>query len=120
MTYTVNFDEKSECIMVAVSGLLDLQLLQNLAADVSALIKKHGCKRILNDMRKAILKNDAETFFMPKQAERSGVMPWCKRAIVVSDKNTNFKFLETVFTNQGHQVKIFTDINEAKRWLRCE
>jgi hypothetical protein len=54
---------------------------------------------------------------MPKTASTSGIDTHCKRALVVSEQSSDFHFLETVFINQGHNVKMFTDIEEAMSWL---
>ena len=54
---------------------------------------------------------------MPKSASQAGIGNRLKRALVVSERSPSFYFLETVFVNQGHIVKLFTDINEALYWL---
>jgi len=55
--------------------------------------------------------------FMPRCTRQVGVEPHIKRALVVSELSPDFHFLETVFINQGHIVKVFTDINAALQWL---
>jgi len=104
--------------MVTVQGELDLPLLQRIAKDVSKIIEREGCNRILNDLRNArATKKTMEIYNMPNTAKRAGVTQACKRALVVAEETTDFHFLETVFINQGHQVRIFTNIGDAKAWL---
>jgi len=69
-------------------------------------------------MRLASLSKGAiDIYNMPKAARSAGIESRCKRALVVREQSTDFHFLETVFLNQGHNVKMFTDINEAMHWL---
>ncbi len=73
MTYTIRYDDESGYIMVVVDGILDLSLLKNMASDVAAAAEKHGCKRILNDLRSARLKGVIDIIQMPSAARKSGI-----------------------------------------------
>ena len=117
MTYTIRYDDESDYIMVVVDGILDLSLLESMASDVAAALAKHGCKRILNDLRGARLKGVIDIIQMPSAAKKSGIEFHSKRALVVGQDSPGFDFLETVFVNRSHRVKTFTSIDEAKRWL---
>jgi hypothetical protein len=69
-------------------------------------------------MRHARLtKETLDIYHMPKSAKQAGIVPGFKRALVVSELSSDFHFLETVFVNQGHIVKLFTDIDAARGWL---
>ena len=54
---------------------------------------------------------------MPEQALKAGVCRTIKRALVVNGAFSEFRFLETVFINQGNIVKMFNSIDDAKGWL---
>ena len=117
MPYTIGYDKESDCIMVAVDGQLDLAVLESLASDVMKAIDKHGCRRIFNDLSHARLKGVVDTYHMPKAARESGIDYKCKRALVVKEIPSDFDFLETVFVNRGYRVKMFTSVDDARRWL---
>jgi hypothetical protein len=118
MAFTVRYNEERNCITVVVEGELDLTLLQNMAAEVGKMVKQKGCSCILNDLRNARpAKRALDIYNMPESARRAGVTQGFKRALVVGDRGPDFYFLETVFINQGHQVKMFVDIEDAKEWL---
>jgi hypothetical protein len=117
MPYTIKYDEELDCIMVVVEGQLDLSLLKSLASDVAKAIEKYGSRRILNDLRRARLKGVVDAYHMPRAAEESGVTLRCRRALVVGEASSDFDFLETVFLNQGHVVKMFVSIDDARHWL---
>ena len=118
MPYKIAYEKENKYILIIVEGDFALPMLKNLAADVARYIEQHGCNRILNDMRQAKLtKGTIDIYNMPKIASASGIDTHCKRALVVSEHSSDFHFLETVFINQGHNVKMFTDIEEAMSWL---
>ena len=118
MKYTVSYDKEKDSIMVVVEGELAMTLLQDMAAEVAQIIKQHNCSRVLNDLRNAkSTKRTIDIYNMPETVKRIGVTQICKRALVVGNKGSDFHFLETVFINQGHQVRMFEDMEDAKEWL---
>jgi hypothetical protein len=118
MPFTIEYSQEADIIMVVVDGELSLSLLQELAGEVTKTVKKVGCRRILNDLRKAKpTKSTIDIYDMPGTARKSGVGLACKRALLVVEETDDFHFLETVFINQGHQVRMFTDLGAAESWL---
>ncbi len=117
MAYTIRYDDESDYLMVVVDGILNLALLKSMASDVATAVAEHGCKRILNDLRGARLKGVIDIIQMPSAARTSGIDLRSKRALVVGEDSPGFDFLETVFVNRSHRVKMFTSIDEARRWL---
>ena len=118
MSYKINYEKEGDYIAVTVEGDFTLSNLKDLAAEVTKFTKQYSCNRILNDMRQAQLtKGTIDIYNMPKTARSSGIDTYCKRALVVSEQSSDFHFLETVFRNQGHNVKLFTDIDAAMSWL---
>ncbi|MCK5686582.1 hypothetical protein KAJ27_20770 [bacterium] len=119
MQFTVTYDSETECILVSIEGELRLSLFDLMAKQVADYMAKHpDCKFILNDLTNAIpTKSNIETYYMPKRALKAGVDRSMKRALVVNGDLSNFKFLETVFVNQGNIVKLFNNIKDAKEWL---
>lgn len=118
MSYKINYNKEQDYITVTVEGEFTLSTFKELAADVAVYIERHGCKHILNDLRLARLtENTLDIYNMPKSAKQAGVGSYLKRAMVVSELSSNFRFLETVFINQGHNVKMFTVMDDALQWL---
>ena len=118
MSYKINYDKEKGYIAVTTEGDFALSTLKELAADIAGFVERYNCNRILNDMRRARLTEGTFNIYnMPKIASRAGIEPRFKRAMVVNELSSDYHFLETVFVNQGHIVKIFTDIDAALRWL---
>ena len=89
-----------------------------MASEVARLLENHGCKQVLNDLRQATLTESVVSIYaMPKQAINVGVGQTIKRALVVNGDLSEFRFLETVFLNEGNNVKMFNSIDDAKGWL---
>jgi len=121
MPYSVKYDTETNCIYISVEGQLNLSLFDNMAAEVSRCINENNCKRILNDMRHARpAKSVVDIYNMPRLALKAGVVRVVRRALVVSEPMSEYRFLETVFVNQGNIVQLFNNINDAKRWLFSE
>jgi len=118
MSYEINYNKEQNYIAVTIEGEFSLSTLKELSARVAGFIEQYDCKRILNDMRQASLtSNSFNIYKMPRIVSQAGIEPRCRRALVVSKMTPDFHFLETVFINQGHIVKMFTEIDAALRWL---
>lgn len=118
MPYTFQYDQKNHFIRLVVTGLLDLDLVNEMAAAVSAEVETRGCTRILNDLRQAKPARGAiDIYEMPEMARHQGIKRDFRRALVVGEKETDFYFIETVFVNQGHQVRMFETEEQAIQWL---
>ncbi len=118
MPYSVTYETETHCIYVSIEGELDHSLFGSMAAEVARCIDEHDCKRILNDLRKATpTASVIDIYNMPKRALAAGVDSVVKRALLVSEPSSGFRFLETVFINQGNVVQMFDRLDDAKRWL---
>jgi len=118
MAYKINYNKEQNYIRVTVDGDFSLSTGKELAADVASFVKRYNCNLVLNDLRHARLtQGTLDIYQMPKITRQVGIETHIKRALVVSEVSSDFHFLETVFINQGHIVKIFTDINAALQWL---
>ena len=121
MPYEIIYQKEKGYIAVTVTGNFVLSALMDLAVDVAKRVAQYDCHRILNDMRQAKLTRDTlDIYSMPSGAREAGIVQHDKRALLVSEHSSDFHFLETVFINQGHQVKLFTQADEAVRWLLDE
>jgi len=119
MPNSVEYDSKTDCILVTVVGTLDLTLFGRTAAAIAGCLKEHpGCRHVLIDLHQARPPESVfDIYDMPQEARARGVSPRIKRALVVDGDLSPFRFLETVSINQGHPVRLFNDMGEARKWL---
>ncbi|GAB4265699.1 MAG: hypothetical protein Kow0080_06130 [Candidatus Promineifilaceae bacterium] len=119
MKHQIQYNPNLKCLMVQIIGEFDLLGLEDIAMRVAKLLDKHPCKAVINDMRQAKLTNDVMAIYnMPKLAALAGIKKPLKRALVVNKKSGQYRFLETVFMNQGHAVKLFESMDEAVAWVK--
>ncbi|MGD8405621.1 MAG: hypothetical protein PVJ21_18325 [Anaerolineales bacterium] len=118
MSYNINYNKEQDYIVVTVEGEFTLSTIKVLAADVANFVDRYNCNHILNDLRHARLTEETiDIYNMPKNARQFGAGSYLRRALVVIELTSNFRFLETVFINQGHIVKLFTKMEDALHWL---
>ena len=96
------------------------------AQDILSAVKKHQCYRILVDYRGIeLIGTVTKIYDVPKKVSKAlskaGLRSHAiKRALVVSGYIEGFRFLETVSITRGQPLRIFQDIDEAKKWLTEE
>lgn len=118
MKYELTYDKERNLIIGHIYGEFDSSIVTGMASDLADMIQKHGCNRLLNDLRSAKITPSAlEIYTMPRSVAKSKEAIRCKRALVVSGSLKDYHFLETVSTNLGQQLKIFTDPDTAIDWL---
>ncbi len=119
MPYEIKYDADLECMMCRVFGELQASELPGFAADVIALLDKHNCVRVLNDLRKVDLRLSTMAIYnIPELVAGAGLQPNVKRAIVFRKDAEDYEFFETVSINQGQFVRVFTDFDKALTWLK--
>ncbi len=118
MAIEVSYDAESDFIRIKVTGDLDMEVLAQVAREVAQLASGHDCERVLSDFRDAELKMTQATIYrMPQFATEAGAERRVRRALVVSRDLKQYGFFETVSKNQAHNVRTFSDIEEARKWL---
>jgi len=79
---------------------------------------KHDCSNLLADLRATtMMAATIDTFELPNRFEKLGLLPEHKLAIVYSEAEDDYQFLETVSRNRGLQIRVFADFEDAENWL---
>ena len=122
MPFECEYDAQTDSLMVKMIGKIDMQTIQALMSEVISASDKHNPTCILKDAREA--KPSLGTFdlyeiprLLDRYIERSHPFFRMRRAIVIAEQQEDYEFFSTVSANVGQRVRIFTDINEAKKWL---
>jgi len=123
MPYTLNYEEAG-FIRLFYEGDANLKEMKAVIAQGVALAEEKDCVRVLSDFRAMKLNlSMMDLFSIPRnQISQSKELniPFYKfrRAVVVPKADfENYKFFENVAVNRSHQVKIFTDPEDAISWL---
>ena len=123
MLHKVTYDENSKIITIKYWGNISLPDLKSGSRDAAQQIIDYKCHHILVDSREVDFKlSTLEIFDLPKTfsdilSEFGLELRKIKRALLVAHIKNDYQFVETVAINRGYLVKLFDDINEARKWL---
>jgi hypothetical protein len=97
--------------------LLDETASLELRPQIVEAAKRYNCHKFLIDMRETKIELETHVIYeLPKLTAAAGIHT-TQRAIVFSGDPKDYKFFETVASNQGQAVRVFTDVNQAIDWL---
>jgi hypothetical protein len=118
MPFSIYYDKKFNCIVVLFKGVLRPEEGKSYPKEAVRLGLKHGCKRILVDVREGQLDfSTTDIYKLSEMLDNGGLDRSWKRAVIASKQFEDFQFYETVMINRGYQLKIFSDPDEAMKWL---
>jgi hypothetical protein len=122
MSNSVVYDPASGVIYVTLFGAIDKSAMDDLTAQTLRLVQQHACYRVLADLRRASSAVSTIDLFQraretAQHVSSANIPSSYKRALIVGENLEDPRFYETVSQNREQQVKVFRDVEEAKRWL---
>jgi hypothetical protein len=123
MSHTIIYNSESQAIELKVSGRFTSHDVKEIISELLQVAKENNCYFILNDFREAIVNlSTMKIYELPQiisdiAASMGLKIHHFQRAAVVVRDYDEFKFFENVTFNQGQNLKLFQDIDEAKKWL---
>ena len=120
MEYTTEYDDTNGICRVHVTGSHkrpeDSLVLQQFARGFA---EERGCLRFLFDMTRAEIRGD--TLDIHQAGKFPGDTDYRQArqqiALVFADVTGDHRFLENVAINRGYNVRVFSDTDQAVRWL---
>ena len=112
-------------VRININGVMDIDVLNQIVDKSSKLPKVAGYSRVYDFRNCVVAMNVLELYQFPRmskhmQSIRSKVM---KVALLARNGNEDkIKFYETTAVNVGFNIKVFSDDNEAIKWIvsnRC-
>ncbi|MBL0345752.1 hypothetical protein [Candidatus Villigracilis affinis] len=123
MPYDIRYNMDGYVEMVH-DGVIASKHITSIITAVMSAVKENGCNLFLGDYRRTDLQLSMGMLYeVPKQvyseAQRLHLkMGDFKRALVVSEVlYEKFKFFELVSLNRMQNVRVFTNMDDAKAWL---
>jgi hypothetical protein len=117
--FAVQYIPEEGIVRLHLQGEIDAQILSVATSKLVEEISRCNCNRLLMDHREAKLNiSVSEMFNRPMVASNLGVPYSSKIAIIYSKREFDYRFVETVGSNRGFTVKVFTDIDEGIKWLK--
>jgi hypothetical protein len=115
----VRYDRENGWIELTYSGEWNLRTVTEAAKELIPVLGEYACRRFLNDSSHAKVNlSRPELELLPGILETGGMDRSWKRAIVASSHLDDFHYYEKAAQKEGFAVKVFTDIGEAREWLR--
>lgn len=119
MTWKLSHIADGNIIQIETAGELTVQQLNQMAKEAIEAGNLHNSTSFLADHRNAVVAlNTVEIFERPQAWDKLN-FPRASRIAQVAPESRlkDFNFLENVSLNRGYRVRVFTDIDAAKKWL---
>jgi hypothetical protein len=120
MEWKIILNDEYQYIEVITSGIADKDGSLNMAKEIMKTMRANRLKKVLIDHRNivSVAGNTTDIFNRPKLLKFIGVILKIRIAEIIKPEHLkHFKFFETVCVNQGYQISIFQDKNDALSWL---
>ena len=123
MCHTVIYNSELHIVEAKLQGDMTLGEVQEIISKIAKIAKEKDCRLILSDFREVSRKlSILEIYELPDRIKTIftsfdiNVLQY-KRANVVAKDLGDYVFHENVMVNRGQNEKVFTDIDQAKKWL---
>ena len=123
MPHSITYHARENVITITHQGEFDATMTRQLISEVISLVKEHDCFHIVEDFREARIRfSTMDLHDLPKLVQErlsaSGLNAYqFKRALIAAQDIADFAFFETVSQNRDQNVRVFRDVEEAKKWL---
>ena len=123
MSYITSYNSKTHVIESKFVQNLNFVEVKGFISDGALISKENNCPFFLSDYRQVRLKlSTIEIFKVPQlmQGEFASLnlrVNRLIRAVVAAEDLKDYLFYETAAINRGQHLKVFTNIDEAKKWL---
>jgi hypothetical protein len=121
-----SYSPGNDYLLLTYDGELSIQTIFRFSPRVSIAIEHNKCYRMVEDYRQATMNMKASDFskvqnFQINTLEKLGIrFTHLKRAMVINDNNIppdDLNFYEMLSINLGQNLKVFTDMYLAIKWL---
>lgn len=123
MSHTVIYNSELHIVESKLQGNMTLGESEEIITKIAKTAKENDCRLILTDFREVARKLALfQIYELPECTTNIftsvGInVSLYKRANVVAKDLDDYIFHENVMVNRGQNEKVFTDIEQAKKWL---
>jgi len=117
--WTITYLNDEDILVIKTKGAMRSTDSNEMVRAIVDAAAKHQCLKHLVDYREMEFEfRPMEYYERPSVVEKLGVTRAFRTAMVFRQLTKETIFMETVFQNRGYQFRHFTDILEAKAWLK--
>ena len=121
MPWEIETWQNEKLIYLKASGSMSLDSIKQMCSETIAEANKQGLTKYLVDFRDMVPDIEIINIYsLPEILEELGDNRLSKTAMVFSQdskEKEKFSFFQTVSFNRGFNVRLFTKIDEARKWL---
>ncbi len=122
MLWEVVFNPEEEFVHLTIEGSHQLEDIREMCVELFSVAKVEETWRLLIDTRASTAQlSTLDIYKMPKLFQSLGLRRNSRVALLFSGasvQKTTFSFVRTVSRNQGFNIALFTEAEEAIRWLQ--
>lgn len=123
MAHKTIFNTDTEIIETKLDGHITFDEVKDVISESVMLAKGNKCYLWLTDYCEATPRlstmeiYDLHKLFIDAASSLNISVTQIKRAIVMSNHQSEYLFAQTIASNRGQTLKLFDDIEEARNWL---
>ena len=123
MPHTVIYNSELHIVESKLQGDMTLREVDEILTDIAKIAKEKNCRLIFTDFTEVSRKvSILEIYELPDRIRNVftsfGIhISLHKRANVIAKDWDDYIFHENVMVNRGQIEKVFTDVDQAKKWL---
>lgn len=123
MSHEIIYNSGEKIIEVKTQGNITADDMTTTLSEAFQALKDNNCTLLLADFRESSMHlSTLEIYALPKIiadiATSLGINVYkIKRAVVTSSDSDDLRFKENVTVNQGQHLRIFQNIDQARKWL---
>jgi len=117
--WKIKHQSKEDILLITSKGQMDVPSANAMVKAIAEAAVQYQCQTHIVDHRETIfLFNVSDYYDRPIINETLGISRKFKTAMLFSQLTDDTKFMETVFRNRGYNLRHFTNMDEAKAWLK--
>jgi hypothetical protein len=122
-SFQVCYNEVEGIIESRVRCPFDWNFIEAIAPEIAKLILEKNCELLFLDFRRSnVNMSTVKIYETPKKIAfefcKLGIDAWkLKRALLINPGQRDFDFFKNVTTNSAQILELFTDEENAKKWL---
>lgn len=118
MEWTLHYLPRKAVLLARTDGVYEPEAARIFVQALGLGYQQHSPKVLMIDRRRSELKLSTMNIYAhPTAYGQAGIAPPAIIAVVVAAITADEQFLETVFRNQGYQMKTFCDWRRAVAWV---
>ena len=123
MSHTVIYNSELHIVESKLQGDMTVGEVEEIVTKIAKIAKEKDCRLIFTDFREVSRKLPMwQIYELPNRLKNIfaafdiNVLVY-KRANIVAKDLDDYIFHENIMVNRGQNEKVFTDIDQAKKWL---